>query len=207
MKPFGHLVAPVLALFEDRIDTDVLFPARFLLLMERQGLGRYLCHDRRFDGNEMPMPNPVDPAVAAGAGILLSAKDFGCGSSREQAVWALVDAGITCIIAESFGEIFAANCLRNGVLAIRMARPQIAALAALAGDGPLIVDLPLQRVGRAETWQSFEIAPASKQRLLNGWDEIDTIVARAEVDLINFEARQRLEQPWLYERTTNGRRA
>ena len=198
MKAFTTLEAPALALIEDRIDTDVLFPARFLLIMEKDGLGRYLCYDRRFDAQDQPVANPVDPALDAGVGILLAGREFGCGSSREQAVWALAGAGITCVVAESFGEIFAANCLRNGVLAIRLDRDAIDELTDAAQAGPLNVDLPNQRIGRGNVSISFYIDPPAKERLLNGWDEIDTILARAATDIDHFETAQRSNQPWLY---------
>ncbi len=198
MTPFVTVTSPVLALFEDRIDTDVIFPARFLLLMEKAGLGQYLFHDRRFAGDGTPLSNPIDPAMAARARILLASRDFGCGSSREQAVWSLADAGIACVVAESFGEIFAANCLRNGVLTIRMAPDQIAALAKLAENGALTVDLPAQRIGHGDDWRGFDVVESARQRLLNGWDEIDTVVARAGDGVDRFEAWQRRDQPWLY---------
>jgi len=198
MKPFVSLEAPALHLVEDRIDTDVLFPARFLLIMEKDGLGRYLCYDRRFDAADRPVPNPIDPALDAGAGIWLAGRDFGCGSSREQAVWALTGAGFSCVVAESFGEIFAANCLRNGMLAICLDRDAIDQLRHAAQDGMLRVDLPSQRIGQGELSIAFEIDPAAKERLLNGWDEIDTILTRAATDIDAFETAQRSSQPWLY---------
>ena len=198
MTPFTRLEAPALILAEDRIDTDILFPARFLLFMEKHGLGRFLCYDRRFDGEDWPRPNPVDPALAAGAGIVLSGKEFGCGSSREQAVWALADAGFTCVVAESFGEIFAANCLRNGVLTIRLSADDIAALADIAGAGPLVVDLPAQAIGRGNQIIAFEMDPAVKARLLNGWDDAETILSHWSANIDDFEAAQRIAQPWLY---------
>jgi len=197
MTPFTRLEAPALALIEDRIDTDVLFPARFLLLMEKEGLGQYFCYDRRFDAQERPLPNPIDSALAAGARVLLAGQDFGCGSSREQAVWSLAGAGFTCVVAESFGEIFAANCLRNGVLAIRLEKADIARLAEQAGD--IVVDLPSQSIARGNHVLSFDIDAGAKARLLNGWDEIDTILARSTGDIATFEAGQRLGQPWLYQ--------
>ncbi|MES2496392.1 MAG: 3-isopropylmalate dehydratase small subunit [Pseudomonadota bacterium] len=198
MTPFIALEAPALALIEDRIDTDVLFPARFLLIMQKDGLSRYLCYDRRFDAEDRPVANPIDPALQAGAGIVLAGRDFGCGSSREQAVWALASAGITCVVAESFGEIFAANCLRNGVLTIWLSREAIGWLNRAAVDGRLSVDLPTQRIGRGDLSIPFDIDPPAKKRLLNGWDEIDTILASAATDIDGFENAQRRTQPWLY---------
>ena len=198
MKKFTRIEAPALAVIEDRIDTDILFPARFLLLMEKDGLGRYLYYDRRFDANNRQVPNPIDDAIAAGAGILLAGKDFGCGSSREQAVWALAGAGFRCVVAESFGEIFGANCARNGVLAVRLSVDEIAGLARLAEEGPLTVDLSEQTITRGNHVLPFAMNPATKERLLNGWDEIDMILSRSSADIADFEARQRLAQPWLF---------
>ena len=117
MTPFTILRSPVLPVLEDRVDTDVIFPARFLLLMQRGEMGRYFFADQRFasDGTVIA-EHPVNDPRYAGAKILVTGADFGCGSSREQAVWAMTSFGIRCVIAESLGEIFAANCLRNGVL-------------------------------------------------------------------------------------------
>ncbi len=195
MTPFIHLSADALVMPEDRIDTDILFPARFLLLMEREGLGRYLCYDRRHDG-DVAVANAFDDA-AGPIGMLIAGAEFGCGSSREQAVWALADFGIRCIFAESFGEIFAANCVRNGVLAVTLPREQLGLLAEMAAAGPLDVDLPAQRVGGGNGI-AFDVVPATKKRLLNGWDEIDTILGDATAGIADFETTQRGLQPWLY---------
>jgi 3-isopropylmalate dehydratase small subunit len=200
MTPFVTLNAAALVMAEDRIDTDILFPARFLLLMEREGLGRYLCYDRRVDGTDQPVPNPFDDAPAP-VGVLIAGAEFGCGSSREQAVWALADFGIRCVFAESFGEIFAANCVRNGVLAVTLPRAQLALLAEMAAAGPLEVDLPEQRIGGGNGI-AFAVEPATKQRLLNGWDEIDTILSHATAEIAAFETAQRAQQSWLYSRIT-----
>jgi 3-isopropylmalate/(R)-2-methylmalate dehydratase small subunit len=198
MTPFDTVTAPALWLPEDRVDTDILYPARFLLVMEKRGLGRYLCYDRRFTRDGVAIPNPFD-APGTPPQILLAGQDFGSGSSREQAVWALADFGFRCVVAESLGEIFAANCLRNGVLATTLPRPALERLAALAADGPLTVDLPAQRIGRDGAWTDFPIPAAAKERLLGGWDEIEHIMRTARDDLAAFEQRQRAAQPWLYE--------
>jgi len=196
VTPFVKLEASALVMAEDRIDTDILFPARFLLLMEREGLGQYLCYDRRVDGAGVRLPNPFDDAPTA-IGVLIAGAEFGCGSSREQAVWALADFGIRCIFAESFGEIFAANCVRNGVLAVSLPREKLALLAEMSAAGPLAIDLPAQRVGGGNG-VAFHVEPATKERLLNGWDEIDVILGRATGEIGDFEATQRSQQPWLY---------
>lgn len=197
MTPFTALSSPALPLLEDRIDTDVIFPARFLLLMQRGDMGHYFFHDRRFAPDGAPIAgNPVDDPRYAGAQILLAGADFGSGSSREQAVWALTGFGIRCVIAGSFGEIFAANCLRNGMLAIVQPRAVIERLAAVAG--PLDIDLAAQAIGFDDESLSFDIAPGDRERLMRGWDDIDLILEREGARVAAFEARQRRLQPWLY---------
>lgn len=198
MRRFETISTPVLRMLEDRIDTDILFPARFLLLMERDGLGQYFCRDRRFKNDGTLIENdPLNTAAAHEAQILIAYEDFGCGSSREQAVWALEDFGIKVVIAISFGEIFSANCLRNGVLAIAQPREVIDQIAAIEGE--VTVDLERQLITGDEMSIPFEISEAKKQRLLNGWDEIDTIVATETPAIGSFEEQQKLQQPWLYE--------
>lgn len=198
MTRFETISSPVLPMLEDRIDTDILFPARFLLLMERDGLGQYFCRDRRFknDGS-LISDSPLNAAAASDAQILIAYEDFGCGSSREQAVWSLEDFGIKVVIAISFGEIFSANCLRNGVLAIAQPREIVDRIAAAKGE--VTVDLERQLISGAGLSIPFEISDAKKQRLLNGWDEIDTIVATETPAIGAFEEHQKLQQPWLYE--------
>lgn len=197
MTPFRTINSVVLPLLEDRMDTDVLFPARYLLLMQREGLGEHFCQDRRVaaDGSRIA-GNPLDDPRYAGAQTVLAGEDFGCGSSREQAVWSLVDFGIRCVIAVSFGEIFAANCLRNGVLAIALPDPVIDLLAAT--PGPLTVDLERQAILSGGQSLAFDVPPAHRQRLLNGWDDIDLILEQEGAQVAAFEAQQRPVQPWLY---------
>ena len=199
MSGFETLTSPVLHLDEDRIDTDVIFPARFLLLMQREGLGDYFCRDRRVDAQERPLPNPIDEAAAVGVRILLAGEDFGCGSSREQAVWALRSFGIRCVMAPSFGEIFQANCLRNGVLALKLTPAEVETVAAMVAQGPLTVSLEEQTIaGAGGETLAFAIAPAARERLLNDWDETAVIENRWGAAIDRFEADQRLAQPWLY---------
>lgn len=143
MEPFVRLDAVAAPLAGDNVDTDIIFPARFLLLMEREGLGRYAFHDRRFDGADRERPDFVlNRPPFRDAGILIAGANFGCGSSREQAVWALRGFGIRCVIAPGFGEIFLGNCYKNGVLPIVLAAETVAALALVASAGSrFVVDL------------------------------------------------------------------
>ncbi len=196
MTPFTSITSKILPVLEDRIDTDVIFPARFLLLMQRGEMGRYFFADQRVAADGSELPHPANDPQYKGAQILLAGADFGCGSSREQAVWSLTGFGIRCVIAKSLGEIFAANCLRNGVLAITPPRIIINELAAI--ESPITVDLEAQEIRAGDKIFPFAIPPAHRERLLNGWDDIDLILANEEDRLAAFENAQRLVQPWLY---------
>src|SRR5579871_5690314 len=136
MEPLRTINGVAAPLPEDDIDTDAIYPARFLLLMNKTGLGRYAFHDRRFttDGVENPQ-FVLNRAPWRNAQILVAGRNFGSGSSREQAVWTLRDFGIRCVMAASYGEIFFANCVQNGVLAIRLPSNQLEALSQAAAAG------------------------------------------------------------------------
>lgn len=197
MTPFTRLTSIAVPFAGDHVDTDVIFPARFLLLMEREGMGQYLFHDRRFGADgQAAAGSPLDDPHYAGAQILLAGADFGCGSSREQAVWALEDFGIRCILAESFGEIFAANCLRNGILTIALPRDILERIG--AQSGPCTIDLIDRSIMVGGELVGFEIAPESRERLIAGRDEIEHILARFGPGLTRFEAQQQRTQPWLW---------
>src|ERR1700733_11204886 len=145
MQRFVSLTSIAAPLPDVDIDTDVIFPARFLLLLNRQGLGQHLFHERRRSSAQerfvLDRP-PFDTAQT-----LVAGRNFGWGSSREQAVWALTDFGIRCVIAPSFGEIFFANCFKNGVLPIVMTGDDHAqAMRAAASGGPIRIDLEKQEV-------------------------------------------------------------
>jgi 3-isopropylmalate/(R)-2-methylmalate dehydratase small subunit len=197
MTPLSQVSSPVIPLMEDRVDTDVIFPARFLLLMQREGLRDCLFRDRRFTADDTPIPgSPFDDEADAGAQILLAGEDFGCGSSREQAVWALADYGIRCVIAVSFGEIFAANALRNGMLALPLPRAEI---ERIARSGHATIDIAADQLRAGNVIVPMSIPASHRERLLAGLDEIDTILRGEREAITRFEARQRQVQPWLYE--------
>ncbi len=196
MTPLSLVSSPVIPLMEDRVDTDVIFPARFLLLMQREGLGECLFRDRRFTADDAPiLGSAFDDEAATGAQILLAGEDFGCGSSREQAVWALADYGIRCVIAVSFGEIFAANALRNGMLAVTMSRE---AIERIAQSGHATIDVAADQLRAGNEIAALNIPAADRDRLLGGLDEIDMILRDRDA-IAQFEASQRQIQPWLYE--------
>ncbi|TSB01666.1 3-isopropylmalate dehydratase small subunit [Sphingorhabdus contaminans] len=200
MKPFSQVRGPAISLPEANIDTDVIFPARFLVITASEGLGRYAFYDRRYDTAGNPQPDCVfNRPEMDGAPILVTGANFGCGSSREQAVWAIMGMGLTCIIAPSFGEIFAANCIRNGILTVCLDDKEIAKLHLYAAAGAaLSVDLQGCAISVDGAIFPFAIAEHHRQALLNGWDETDTILAQDAGAIADFEGRQRMTQPWLY---------
>lgn len=193
MSAFTRLEGIAAPLPDTDIDTDVIFPARFLLLLERAGMGAHLFHDRRKGGGFVLDQKPFDRAV-----ILVAGANFGCGSSREQAAWALLDRGIRCVIAPSFGPIFEANCFRNFMLPIRLPPAQHAAALAAAGRAaPFRIDLDGCTIDHGAGPVRFAIDPARRQALLNGADEIATIAARHGPAIAAFEAAQAASTPWL----------
>ncbi|MHB8284842.1 MAG: 3-isopropylmalate dehydratase small subunit [Caulobacteraceae bacterium] len=196
MQPFTpvHSIAAVVP--ENDIDTDIIYPARFLLVMDKQGLGQYLFHDRR--GPEHP-GFPLDKPEVAGAQILIAGSNFGCGSSREQAVWAIAGGGFKCVIASSFGEIFYNNCFKNGLLPIRLDDAQVADLAAKAVAGAVFnVDLVARRIRGEGVEIAFPLEDGLQQRLLEGWDDIDLILNNQGEAIAAFEVKHKQAQPWLF---------
>jgi len=199
-QPFTTLSGPAAPMPEDNIDTDIIFPARFLLITARAGLGRYAFHDRRYDANGAELADYVlNRAPFRDAPILIAGANFGSGSSREQAVWALLGLGVRCVIAPSFGEIFHANCQRNGVLPITLPADTVSELMALAEQGATFtIDLPAQTLASGNAVIPFAIAPERKEALIHGWDETSGILIRFGGPIAAFEAAQRAAQPWLY---------
>lgn len=195
MTPFTRLTAIAAPFPEGQIDTDVIFPARFLLLLDKKGLGRHLFHERRAKGGFVLDTPPWDKAQ-----VLVTGPDFGTGSSREQAVWSLVDFGIRCVIGPSFGEIFFANCFRNGVLPVVLTGgPWQRILAEAEAGRPVTIDLPAQVVRLEDgTAFAFDIEPHRKRALIDGLDEIGVILKDDLSAIEAFEARHRAARPWLF---------
>jgi 3-isopropylmalate/(R)-2-methylmalate dehydratase small subunit len=205
MTPFTTLHSVAAPMPDADIDTDIIFPARFLVLTQKAGLGPYAFYEKRFDESGQERADFVlHRAPWRGASILVAGPNFGCGSSREQAPWALADLGLRCLIAPGFGEIFQANCLNNGMLPICLGAAEHARVLAAAQAGQaLTVDLQRCRItlhGAQEAGATiaFEIAERARQALLQGRDEIERIRQEAGVRIAEFEAQQRLRQPWLY---------
>ncbi len=201
MTPFTTLRSVAAPLPDADIDTDIIFPARFLVLTRKTGLGGCAFYEQRFDAEGRERPDFVlHRAPWRGAQILVAGPNFGCGSSREQAPWALADLGLRCLVAPGFGEIFEANCINNGLLPVTLAAAAHArVLAAAQGGATLEVDLHAcaLRLPDGEAF-GFAIGERQRQALLNGWDEIDRIRNEESERIAAFERQQRLTQPWLY---------
>lgn len=207
MEAFTTLTSTVAALPVSNIDTDIIFPARFLLHTEKRGLGKFAFYEWRFAGDGSENADFVfNRAPYRGAQILVAGDNFGCGSSREQAPWALRDFGLRCIISSSFGEIFYSNCFQNGILPVVVDAQQLADLQADATAGKsLTVDLPARRLVRQSGAEiRFEIADWRREAMINGWDEITTIINHESEQIAAFETKQRLLMPWLYKHGHTG---
>jgi len=205
MEKFTTIIGTAVPMLEDDIDTDVIFPARYLLLMDKEGLGDYLFYDRRHSNAEdSPNTFVLDQPAFKNARILLAGANFGCGSSREHAVWSLKGAGIDCVIAPNFGEIFHSNCFKNGLLPISLPMNQMEWLAAEVESGtPIEIDLLKQNIIlKGQPALPFKINEQRRQSLLNGRDEIDDILIN-RTDIDQFEARHHSSQPWLLIGLTN----
>lgn len=195
MKPLIIVTGPALSLPAADIDTDIIYPARFLLITEREGLGKYAFYDRRGDTGF-----PIEKGAETAPPILITGPNFGSGSSREHAPWALDGMGIRVVIAESFGEIFYGNCFKNGMLPIRLDAETVQKLHEKANGGAIVtVDLKTQTI-TADGGDPipFEIAPVHRETLLNGWTEVTRILQFHTHDIVSYEAAQRRASPWLW---------
>lgn len=201
MEKFDQLTGVAAPLPLINIDTDIIIPKQFLKTIKRTGLGRNLFDEMRFnpDGSEKPDFVLNQPAYRK-AQILVAGANFGCGSSREHAPWALADFGIRCVIAASFADIFYNNSFKNGILPIILPQEQVDLLlddASKGANAVLSVDLVAQKITRPDGQTiSFEIDPFRKHCLLNGLDDIGlTLQKQDRID--QYEATRRLSQPWL----------
>ena len=200
MKPFTKLDAKAAPLPLANIDTDQIIPKQFLKTVEREGLSRGLFYDFRFDEEGREKADFVlnQPAYKD-AGVLVAGDNFGCGSSREHAPWALLDFGISCVISTSFADIFYNNCFQNGLLPVVLKAAEVDALMteARGGNHMVTVDLEAQTVTSpsGEVYR-FEIDAARKHKMLNGLDAIGETLQRAG-DIDVYESRRSLDQPWL----------
>lgn len=198
MEAFTRLSGIACPLDLANIDTDQLIPARFMMRSRAQGYGGFLLHDLRFGPDGAALPGfALHRPRHAGAKILVARRNFGTGSSREAAVYALRDYGIRCVIAPSFGDIFASNAVKNGLLPAIVSEADVQALMTMleAQDAPLCVDLEAQRIRIGETKIAFDIDPVRRLQLLNGWDDID-LTLRHTGEIAVFRAARLAAAPW-----------
>ena len=191
--------APACPLGLEHVDTDQLIPARFMQTPRAMGYGGFLLHDLRRDGAGGMRPDlAVNDPRYAHAQVMIGRANFGCGSSREAAVYVLADACYRCVLAPSFGDIFSSNAVKNGVLPARVSPADIETLLAdpvvLAG-GAIRVDLAAQTVSVGNKVIAFEVRADWKKQLLNGWDDVDLTRSYAG-DIAAFVARDKAARPW-----------
>jgi len=198
MQKFDKLTATAAPLPITNVDTDMIIPKQFLKTIKRTGLKEGLFYELRTDEKGNPKDFVLDNEPWTDARIIVAGDNFGCGSSREHAPWALLDAGIRCVISTSFADIFYNNCFKNGILPIKVSPAEQKQLMTDANQGAsLKIDLEAQTITRpgGETVK-FEIEPFRKHCLLNGLDDIGLTLAREE-KIGTFEEKRSLGHPWL----------
>jgi 3-isopropylmalate/(R)-2-methylmalate dehydratase small subunit len=200
MEKFTKLTGVAAPLPLINVDTDMIIPKQFLKTIQRSGLGKNLFDEMRYDteGNEVPDFVLNKPAYRK-AQILVAGENFGCGSSREHAPWALLDFGIRCVIAPSFADIFYNNCFKNGILPIALPQEDVDKLmddAERGANAVVSIDLERQEITGPDGGRiGFEVDPFRKHCLLNGLDDIGLTMEKADA-IDAFEGRMQAAQPW-----------
>ena len=187
MEPVRVIKGRMAPLDRANVDTDQIIPKQFLKRIERTGFGPFAFYDWRRAGDFV-----LDRPEFRGAQVLVTGSNFGCGSSREHAVWALQDAGFRAVIAPSFADIFGSNCFKVGLLPVVLETPEVRRLIELATQEPateVTVDLVDQKVSAPGVESSFEVDAFARECLLNGWDEVSLTLQR-EPEIAAFEARR-----------------
>ncbi len=202
MEKFSKLTGVAAPLPMINVDTDKIIPKQFLKTIKRTGLGRNLFFELRYreDGTDKPGFVLNQPAYRKAA-ILVTGENFGCGSSREHAPWALLDFGIRCIIASSFADIFFNNCFKNGILPIKLPQAEVDRLmddAKRGANATVTIDLVNQVITGPDGGAiGFDVDPFRKHCLLNGLDDIGLTMQKDEA-IENFEAERKVAEPWLH---------
>jgi 3-isopropylmalate/(R)-2-methylmalate dehydratase small subunit len=200
MDKFTTLTGVAAPLNMVNVDTDMIIPKQFLKTIKRTGLKEGLFSELRWDVDGAPKDFVLDRAPYQDSKILVAGENFGCGSSREHAPWALLDFGISCVIAPSFADIFYNNCFKNGILPVKLPQEQVDRLmedASRGANATMTVDLAAQEITRPDGEKiAFEIDPHRKHCLLNGLDDIGLTLEKAE-RIDSFEAGRKTSQPWL----------
>jgi 3-isopropylmalate/(R)-2-methylmalate dehydratase small subunit len=199
MEKFVRLAAKACPLLLANVDTDQILPARFLKLPRSPELGRVLFNDLRRDADGRERPDfPLNRPIWRDGKILVASRNFGGGSSREAAVYALYEAGVRCVIAPSFGDIFAQNSVKNGLLTAVLAEADVAELGAAVAadpDTPVTIDLEQQTISRGNRSFAFTIDPVSRNQLLSGSDDVDLTDSYRE-RVAAFKTADRERRPW-----------
>jgi len=192
MEPVKYVEGKAYPFGRQNVDTDVIIPAKWLKTVTREGLGR-----GAFETVRATEGNVFDDPRWAGAPIVIAGDNFGCGSSREHAAWALLDLGIKAVIAPSFSDIFSGNAFKNGILTVALPQEAIDRLMEVAETDPISIDLEHQTVTTPfQDRFTFEIDPFRKHCLIEGLDEVALTMTR-ERQIAAYEARQQAEQPWV----------
>jgi 3-isopropylmalate/(R)-2-methylmalate dehydratase small subunit len=205
MEKFTTLAAIAAPIMRINIDTDIIIPSREMKRVSKQGLSEGLFANWRYTepgGREEDPDFILNQAPYRDAQIILSGENFGCGSSREHAVWALAEWGIRCVVAPSFGAIFQGNCVRNGILPVVLDNPVVESLAAQVEPNPaenlIVVDLQTRELTAPDgARHAFQISPADREMLMEGLDAIAVTMKRDD-EILAFQARDRLRRPWVY---------
>ena len=200
MEKFVRLSAKACPLPLTNLNTDQILPARYLKWPRSKGLGSVLFQDLRFDsdGNENK-DFPLNLPLWQNAKILLAGRNFGGGSSREAAVYALYDNGFRCVVAPSFGDIFAQNAVKNGLLTAVVSDADLTGMAAIVlanAERPVVVDLDSKTIACGDRTYAFEIDPVSRNQLLNGWDDVDLTESYRD-RIVKFSTEHRAFKPWV----------
>lgn len=192
MQPINHVSGRAYPFGRKNVDTDVIIPAHWLKTVTREGLGR-----GAFEAVRKEPGNVFEDPEYAGAPIVIAGDNFGCGSSREHAAWALLDLGLKCVIAPSFSDIFSGNAFKNGIVAVVLPQEAVDRLMEVAKTHPITVDLESMTVTTPfQDRFTFEMDPFRRDCLINGLDEIGMTLAM-DARISGYEADQARDRPWL----------
>ena len=203
MEEFKKITSNAIPLPMVNVDTDMIIPKQFLKTIKRTGLGKNLFYELRYDEKDVPIESFVlNQDKYKESKILITGKNFGCGSSREHAPWSILDYGIKCIIASSFADIFYNNCFKNGILPIKLDETEVSKLQKAAENSlSFTIDLENQKISYIEDNKNheinFDLDKAKKTSLLEGLDDIGLTLAKVN-HISDFENRQESKTPWLY---------
>ena len=203
MEKFKKIESNAIPLPMMNVDTDMIIPKQFLKTIKRTGLGKNLFYELRYDEKDAPIDSFVlNQDKYKDSQILITGKNFGCGSSREHAPWSILDYGIKCIIASSFADIFYNNCFKNGILPIKLDESEVTKLQKAAENSlSFTIDLENQKISYFDKNMnhevSFELDKAKKTSLLEGLDDIGLTLAKVN-HISDFENKQKSRTPWLY---------